>query len=70
MNIYFVGCITTAEGSALVKLGNTTIMCGIKVVSTGSEFTLLHHLCPSLESFTFCRSIKYMWDMMHLSLIY
>ncbi|XP_021364061.1 exosome complex component RRP43-like isoform X1 [Mizuhopecten yessoensis] len=25
-----IGCITTAEGSALVKLGNTTIMCGIK----------------------------------------
>ncbi|RUS76657.1 hypothetical protein EGW08_015587 [Elysia chlorotica] len=25
-----IGCVSTAEGSALVKLGNTTIMCGIK----------------------------------------
>ncbi|XP_048454203.1 exosome complex component RRP43 isoform X2 [Rhincodon typus] len=27
-----IGSITTADGSALVKLGNTTVVCGIKVV--------------------------------------
>ena len=31
--MFLLGCVTTAEGSALVKLGNTTIMCGIKAVS-------------------------------------
>ncbi|XP_005090783.1 exosome complex component RRP43 [Aplysia californica] len=25
-----IGCVSTAEGSSLVKLGNTTVMCGIK----------------------------------------
>ena len=29
---YFTGCVTTADGSALLKLGNTTVMCGIKAV--------------------------------------
>lgn len=27
------GSITTADGSALVKLGNTTVICGVKAVS-------------------------------------
>lgn len=27
-----LGPISTAEGSALVKIGNTTVMCGIKAV--------------------------------------
>jgi exosome complex RNA-binding protein Rrp42 (RNase PH superfamily) len=39
--MFLIGCVTTAEGSALVKLGNTTIMCGIKAVSrhyTCSEY--------------------------------
>jgi len=26
------GSITTADGSALVKLGNTTVICGVKAV--------------------------------------
>ncbi|CAL1526022.1 unnamed protein product [Lymnaea stagnalis] len=25
-----IGCVSTAEGSSLVKIGNTTVMCGIK----------------------------------------
>ena len=29
----FTGSISTAEGSALVKLGNTTVVCGVKAVS-------------------------------------
>jgi len=29
----FSGSISTAEGSALVKLGNTTVVCGVKAVS-------------------------------------
>jgi exosome complex RNA-binding protein Rrp42 (RNase PH superfamily) len=27
------GSIKTAEGSAIVKIGNTTVVCGIKAVS-------------------------------------
>ena len=35
MFMYFVlGSIATAEGSSIVKLGNTTIVCGVKAVST------------------------------------
>ena len=37
-HLYFSGCITTAEGSTLVKLGNTTVMCGIKAVKFLLEF--------------------------------
>ena len=29
---HFPGSISTAEGSALVKLGNTTVVCGVKAV--------------------------------------
>ncbi|CAG5135188.1 unnamed protein product [Candidula unifasciata] len=25
-----IGCVTTAEGSALIKIGNTTVICGVK----------------------------------------
>lgn len=28
----FPGSISTADGSALVKLGNTTVICGVKAV--------------------------------------
>jgi len=28
----FLGSITTADGSAMVKIGNTTVICGIKAV--------------------------------------
>ena len=31
--MFFTGSISTAEGSALVKLGNTTVVCGAKAVS-------------------------------------
>ena len=31
--VFFTGSISTAEGSALVKLGNTTVVCGVKAVS-------------------------------------
>lgn len=30
-------CISTANGSALVKVGNTTIICGIKAVNDDQE---------------------------------
>jgi exosome complex RNA-binding protein Rrp42 (RNase PH superfamily) len=33
-----VGSIKTAEGSAIVKIGNTVVVCGIKAVS--GVFTL------------------------------
>lgn len=33
MPLLLVGCLSTANGSALVKMGNTTVMCGIKAVS-------------------------------------
>lgn len=33
----FPGSITTADGSALVKLGNTTVICGIKAVSLWTQ---------------------------------
>ena len=31
--MFFTGSISTAEGSALVKLGNATVVCGVKAVS-------------------------------------
>ena len=31
--LYFKGSVSTAEGSSLIKFGNTTVMCGIKAVS-------------------------------------
>lgn len=43
------GSITTADGSALVKLGNTTVICGVKAVWLGFIFIYLLadfvHLC-------------------------
>jgi len=36
-----IGSISTAEGSALVKLGNTTIVCGVKAVSKLSAIFFL-----------------------------
>lgn len=41
------GSITTADGSALVKLGNTTIICGIKGVS--AFFDYLHVILKDVE---------------------
>lgn len=28
-----IGTVTTAEGSAVVRVGNTTVICGVKAVS-------------------------------------
>ena len=45
-NLIFPGSISTAEGSALVKLGNTTVVCGVKAVSSHS---FSHNLILFLE---------------------
>lgn len=46
------GSITTADGSALVKLGNTTVICGVKAVWLVFIFIYLLavfvHLCLEL----------------------
>lgn len=28
--MFLLGCITTADGSSMVRIGNTTVICGIK----------------------------------------
>ncbi|KAG7269973.1 hypothetical protein CRUP_021828 [Coryphaenoides rupestris] len=33
-----IGSISTADGSALVKIGNTTVICGIKMAQAASQF--------------------------------
>lgn len=43
--IIFSGSISTADGSALVKLGNTTVICGIKAV--GLIYVLLRFELPN-----------------------
>lgn len=49
---FYSGSITTADGSALVKLGNTTVICGVKAVWL--VFILIYlsanfmHLCLEL----------------------
>ena len=51
-----LGCITTADGSALVKLGNTTVMCGIKaeLASPTTEFPRRGFIVPNLELSPMC----------------
>ncbi|XP_027746688.1 exosome complex component RRP43 isoform X3 [Empidonax traillii] len=46
-----IGSITTADGSALVKLGNTTVICGVKAV-----WNLLH-----LQQILLIRGISLAW---------
>lgn len=49
---FSLGSITTADGSALVKLGNTTVICGVKAVWLVFTFIYLLadfvHLCLEL----------------------
>ncbi|KAH9507922.1 Exosome complex component RRP43 [Bulinus truncatus] len=50
-----IGCITTAEGSSLVKLGNTSVICGIKAEiadPNGSEKK--GYLVPNVELSPLC----------------
>lgn len=36
-----IGTVTTAEGSAIARVGNTTVVCGIKAVSMSLDTGLL-----------------------------
>ena len=47
--MFFTGSISTAEGSALVKLGNTTVVCGVKAVS--HQHSDLQNLCTKVNQF-------------------
>ncbi|KAL4230480.1 Exosome complex component RRP43 [Mactra antiquata] len=51
-----IGCVTTAEGSALVKLGNTTVMCGIKaeIASPKTEEPKKGYIVPNVELGPLC----------------
>ncbi|KAL3880410.1 hypothetical protein ACJMK2_032650 [Sinanodonta woodiana] len=51
-----IGCISTAEGSALVKLGNTTVMCGIKaeLATPKTEEPSNGYLVPNVELSPLC----------------
>lgn len=51
-----LGSISTADGSALVKLGNTTIICGIKAVNT--------------FAFPFCCFISWVWTRLMSTHLY
>jgi exosome complex RNA-binding protein Rrp42 (RNase PH superfamily) len=54
INIAFSGSISTADGSALVRLGDTTIVCGVKAeiaepdLDRPDEGFLGKHLCVFL----------------------
>lgn len=51
-----MGCVGTAEGSALVKLGNTTVMCGIKaeIAAPKTEAPRKGFIVPNLELGPLC----------------
>ncbi|XP_064609380.1 exosome complex component RRP43-like [Liolophura sinensis] len=51
-----VGSIGTAEGSALVKLGNTTVLCGVKAELTNpkAEEPKLGFIVPNVELSPLC----------------
>ncbi|KAK3099647.1 hypothetical protein FSP39_007478 [Pinctada imbricata] len=53
-----LSCITTANGSALIKIGNTTIICGIKaeLASPASEEPCKGFIIPNLELSPMCSS--------------
>ncbi|ESO99081.1 hypothetical protein LOTGIDRAFT_201434, partial [Lottia gigantea] len=53
-----IGCITTAEGSALVKLGNTTVICGIKaeLANPKAEYPKKGFIVPNVELSPMCSS--------------
>ncbi|KAI8799166.1 exosome complex component RRP43 isoform X1 [Biomphalaria glabrata] len=45
-----IGCVTTAEGSSLVKLGNTSVICGIKAeVAEPASDGKKGYLVPNVE---------------------
>lgn len=52
----FLGCVTTADGSALVKLGNTTVMCGIKaeLCKPKTETPKCGYIVPNVELSPLC----------------
>lgn len=56
--LFCSGSISTADGSALVKVGNTTIICGIKAVNGHWAFLLLDRWTHvhGLVNFVICRS--------------
>ncbi|XP_071124993.1 exosome complex component RRP43-like isoform X2 [Mytilus edulis] len=51
-----IGCVTTADGSALVKLGNTTVMCGIKaeLCKPKTETPKCGFIVPNVELSPLC----------------
>lgn len=51
-----ISCVSTAEGSALVKLGNTSVMCGIKVelASPKAEEPQKGYIVPNVELSPLC----------------
>ncbi|KAM9169904.1 exosome complex component RRP43 isoform 2-T2 [Pangshura tecta] len=53
-----IGSITTADGSALVKLGNTTVICGIKAefAEPPAESTNKGYIVPNVDLPPLCSS--------------
>lgn len=51
-----VGCVSTAEGSSLVKLGNTTIICGIKaeITEPRADRPTEGYIVPNVELSPLC----------------
>ncbi|XP_060598391.1 exosome complex component RRP43-like [Ruditapes philippinarum] len=54
-----IGCVGTAEGSALVKLGNTTVMCGIKaeIAAPKTEQPKKGFIVPNVELGPLCSAM-------------
>ncbi|NXF09390.1 EXOS8 protein, partial [Smithornis capensis] len=56
-NIFFsLGSITTADGSALVKLGNTTVICGVKaeLAAPAADSANKGYIVPNVELPSLC----------------
>ncbi|XP_048774394.1 exosome complex component RRP43-like [Ostrea edulis] len=53
-----IGCLSTANGSALVKVGNTTVMCGIKaeLAKPKTEEPTHGFIVPNVELSPMCSS--------------
>ncbi|XP_071115434.1 exosome complex component RRP43-like [Haliotis cracherodii] len=51
-----IGCVTTAEGSSLVRLGNTTVMCGIKaeLAAPKTDTPKQGYIVPNVELSPLC----------------
>uniref|UniRef100_A0A0B7BAI8 Ribosomal RNA-processing protein 43 n=1 Tax=Arion vulgaris TaxID=1028688 RepID=A0A0B7BAI8_9EUPU len=51
-----IGCITTAEGSALVRLGHTTVICGIKaeLAKPNTDQPMNGFIVPNVELSPLC----------------